>query len=207
MAGNRMGEQTREKILAAAREEFVNRGFEPAKMEDIAARAGVTKVMLYYHFNTKQNIFREIINMTVKEIKTEFSTRMKPSDFTNPEDFQNHLRQMLDYYRSHRQILRMILAEYLSPRSSAEESLGIFGDFFHMLFEQTSLDQTVDRDGLLTRVFFFNALPMILYSCLDDTFCQNFSIEADEAQRVFLDAFTRIFAQNLIPSGKGTAAT
>ena len=201
-----MGEKTREKILAAARDEFMNRGFELAKMEDIAARAGVTKVMLYYHFNTKQNIFREIITMTVDEIKTEFSTRMKPSDFSNPEDFQNHLRLMLDYYRSHRQVLRMILAEYLSPQSSAKESLGIFGDFFQMLFEQTGLDQTVDRDGLMTRVFFFNALPMILYSCLDDTFCQNFAIPADEAQKVFLDSFTRIFAQNLTPSGKGTAA-
>ncbi len=207
MAGNKMGEQTRQKILAAARDEFVSRGFELTKMEDIAARAGVTKVMLYYHFNTKQNIFHEIIHKTVEEIKTEFSARMKPTDFSNPEDFQNHLRLMLDYYRSHRQILRMIMAEYLSPQNTAKESLGFFSDFFQMLFEQTGLAQTGDRDRLLTRVFFFNALPMILYTCLDDTFCQNFNIPADEAQKVFLDTFTRTFGQNLNPSGNAPSAS
>ena len=52
MAGNRMGEQTRERIITAAAEEFIEKGFERAKMEEIAARAGVTKVMLYYHFNS-----------------------------------------------------------------------------------------------------------------------------------------------------------
>jgi hypothetical protein len=76
-----------------------------------------------------------------------------------------------------------------------------------MLFEQTGLAQTGDRDRLLTRVFFFNALPMILYTCLDDTFCQNFNIPADEAQKVFLDTFTRTFGQNLNPSGNAPSAS
>lgn len=40
-------DETKKRILNAAREVFTARGFEKSRMDDIAKKAGVTKVMLY----------------------------------------------------------------------------------------------------------------------------------------------------------------
>ena len=52
---------TRERLLAAAAAEFAARGFDGAKVDRIAARAGVNKAMLYYHFRSKAGLYGEIL--------------------------------------------------------------------------------------------------------------------------------------------------
>ncbi|SHJ18286.1 TetR/AcrR family transcriptional regulator [Propionispora hippei] len=49
-------EQRREDILEAAVTEFLAKGYEGASMEVIAARAGLTKGGLYYHYKSKDEI-------------------------------------------------------------------------------------------------------------------------------------------------------
>lgn len=51
------GEAKREAILDAALEEFAERGYACARMEDIARRAGVAKGTLYLHFGDKEGLF------------------------------------------------------------------------------------------------------------------------------------------------------
>ncbi len=206
MAGNRMGEQTREKILAAAEVEFIQKGFEKSRVEEIAARAGVTKVMLYYHFNTKQNIFNEIVKKTIDEIKTEFSANMKPEDRIDPEAFRDHLDDMLAYYRKKQEILRLILSEYIVHRIE-DESLSAFNEVFSLILNFSGKDPRSGQDDFLTRIFFFNALPMLLYSCLADSFCRDFNIAPEKAGQVFLNTFIRTFGQNVGTPDQSTGLT
>jgi AcrR family transcriptional regulator len=51
----------REAILAAALDEFSSRGFEAARLEDVAKRAGVAKGTIYLYFRDKENLFQELI--------------------------------------------------------------------------------------------------------------------------------------------------
>jgi len=51
----------REAILAAALEEFSTRGFAAARLEDVAARAGVGKGTIYLHFRDKEALFQELV--------------------------------------------------------------------------------------------------------------------------------------------------
>ena len=52
-------------IVAAALEVFGERGFAAARLEDIAARAGVSKAALYLYFPTKHDLFRAVVAETV----------------------------------------------------------------------------------------------------------------------------------------------
>lgn len=47
-------------ITAAALAVFAERGFAAARLEDIAARAGVSKAALYLYFETKTDLFRAV---------------------------------------------------------------------------------------------------------------------------------------------------
>lgn len=49
-----------DEIIGAALEEFADRGFAAAKLDDIARRAGISKGSLYLYFATKEDIFRAV---------------------------------------------------------------------------------------------------------------------------------------------------
>ncbi len=51
----------REKILNAATELFAMSGYHGTSMKDIARLAGVNKALLFYYFNSKENLHHEII--------------------------------------------------------------------------------------------------------------------------------------------------
>ncbi len=51
----------RQLLLEAALDEFFERGFSAARMEDIARRADLSKGTLYLYFDSKEDLFREII--------------------------------------------------------------------------------------------------------------------------------------------------
>ena len=52
-------------ILAAALDVFSEKGFAAARLDDIAARAGVSKGALYLYFETKQDLFRAVVRETI----------------------------------------------------------------------------------------------------------------------------------------------
>jgi AcrR family transcriptional regulator len=49
---------SRQRILAAATEEFATKGFGDARVDEIARRAGINKRMLYHYFGNKDDLFR-----------------------------------------------------------------------------------------------------------------------------------------------------
>jgi AcrR family transcriptional regulator len=51
----------REAILSAALDEFSSRGFEAARLDDVARRAGVAKGTIYLYFRDKESLFQELI--------------------------------------------------------------------------------------------------------------------------------------------------
>ncbi len=52
-------------IVAAALEVFAEKGFAAARLDDIAARAGVSKGALYLYFETKQDLFAAVVRDAV----------------------------------------------------------------------------------------------------------------------------------------------
>jgi AcrR family transcriptional regulator len=52
-------------IVEAARQEFVARGFGASKVEEIAARAGVSKGTVYLYFPTKEALFEAVMRANV----------------------------------------------------------------------------------------------------------------------------------------------
>src|SRR5438093_2707752 len=49
------------RIVAAAQEEFSRRGFDGARMDQIARRAAVNKQLLFYYFHSKRGLFTAVL--------------------------------------------------------------------------------------------------------------------------------------------------
>lgn len=53
-------QSTQQKILAASREIFMEKGMDGARMQDIADRAGINKALLHYYFRNKEKLFETV---------------------------------------------------------------------------------------------------------------------------------------------------
>ncbi|GET19755.1 TetR/AcrR family transcriptional regulator [Prolixibacter denitrificans] len=53
-------ESTEKKILNAARDVFIRKGMDGARMQEIADEAGINKSLLHYYFRSKQKLFEAI---------------------------------------------------------------------------------------------------------------------------------------------------
>ena len=57
------GDELREHILWAAKDVFLDEGFERASMDAIAARAETSKRTLYAHFENKENLYLAVVEL------------------------------------------------------------------------------------------------------------------------------------------------
>lgn len=54
--------QRREQILAAATHAFARSGFATTGLDDVAAQAGISRVILYRHFDSKTDMYRAVLD-------------------------------------------------------------------------------------------------------------------------------------------------
>jgi len=59
--------KTREKILKVATKLFARKGFDGARVDEIAQKAGVNKALIYYYFKSKEEILEEIMKVFLEE--------------------------------------------------------------------------------------------------------------------------------------------
>ena len=60
--------ERRDQLIAVAEQEFVERGYGLASMDDVADRAGVTKPVLYDHFGSKDGLLAAILGQAGEEL-------------------------------------------------------------------------------------------------------------------------------------------
>ncbi|MFL6840389.1 MAG: TetR/AcrR family transcriptional regulator [Bradyrhizobium sp.] len=62
---------TRRKLLTAARREFAQNGLAGARVDEIAARAGVNKQLVYHYFGDKDAIYLAVLEWVYEEIRAQ----------------------------------------------------------------------------------------------------------------------------------------
>ena len=65
-----------EEITAAALESFVERGYAATRLEDVAARAGISKGTLYLYFANKEELFKAVVREALVARLVEFQSQI-----------------------------------------------------------------------------------------------------------------------------------
>ncbi len=74
-----MVRDTRERVLAAALAEFAEQGYQGASIEDIAARAGLTKGAVYYYFSDKDDLAADLHAELWERLGRDANARFDPA--------------------------------------------------------------------------------------------------------------------------------
>lgn len=73
--------ETEKKILDAARVEFVAKGRAGARMQSVAASAGVNKALVHYYFRSKQKLYEAVL----QDILTKFWGTVREAVHAHPQ--------------------------------------------------------------------------------------------------------------------------
>ncbi|MFC5754760.1 TetR/AcrR family transcriptional regulator [Actinomadura rugatobispora] len=71
-------QETRRRILEAARDMFVADGYGATNLQDVAARAGVAIQTIYYVFGTKRNLLKVLVDVTIAGDDQPLATMERP---------------------------------------------------------------------------------------------------------------------------------
>src|SRR5437899_10385832 len=99
-----------DRILAAAAVEFAARGFGGARVDRIARRARVNKAMLYYHFHSKQGLYRTLL----RRVFTDAAARIRAigdAPGPAPPKIDGVIAAIADFIREHEFFAAIMLRE------------------------------------------------------------------------------------------------
>ncbi|GAB3625560.1 TetR family transcriptional regulator [Pandoraea terrae] len=114
-------ERTRQRILAAATEEFAERGLSGARVDSIARRADINERMLYYYYGNKDQLYTAVLeDVYLAFNRAEHALNL---DALAPLAAVSALAHFIwDYYAAHPELIRLINNENLHEARHMHES-------------------------------------------------------------------------------------
>ena len=148
----------RSAILAAARAEFSAKGLTGARVNEIAARAGVNKQLIYYYFGSKEDLYRAALEVVYTEIRTQ-ERSLKLGDMQPEEAMATLIGFSFDYLAEHPDFIGLLNHENAQGARHVRDSSAI-RDTNSPLIELIA--KTLAR-GIRARVFRRGIDPVELY--------------------------------------------
>lgn len=102
--------RNRERLVAAARGLFGEKGYAATGTEEIVATAGITRGALYYQFTDKSDLFRAVLEQALHEIGEETYRKTMARVEHDREDLEIGTQVMLDIF-SRPDIERIVLLD------------------------------------------------------------------------------------------------
>jgi AcrR family transcriptional regulator len=102
--------RTRARIVEAAKEVFEKHGFLEARVSDIAERAGLSHGAFYHHFESKEQVFREVAESLDDELAEPMDTViLAPGSTADPKErLFTALRRHLEHYADEAKIMAVV---------------------------------------------------------------------------------------------------
>jgi len=89
-------EDTRDKILSVANKLFSRFGFHKTSMDEIAKIARKAKGSLYYHFASKEDLFREVVSKEIENLESSLSKIVKSNEPSASKKLSKYLIKRME---------------------------------------------------------------------------------------------------------------
>lgn len=136
---------TKEKLMAAAKELFEKNGFAATTTRQISERAGVSEVTLFRHFETKRNLFEQTVHGCLHpySLKEYFENDAK---FDLEHDLKHVAYDMMETYQQNLPMLKMVFKDKMRDsmskthlRKHEHEAVGFLFEYFESMHNMGKL--------------------------------------------------------------------
>jgi TetR/AcrR family transcriptional regulator len=149
---------TRQKLLTAARREFAKSGLAGARVDEIAARAGVNKQLVYHYFGDKDALYLAVLEWVYEEIRAQ-KRKLNLEGLPPGQAIRKLIESSFDHLALHPDFIVLLNDENRSGARHVRASLRI-GDMHSPLVSMVS---KILKQGVREGTFRKGVDPVHLY--------------------------------------------
>lgn len=174
--------KTKRAIFDAAIKVFSISGYNGATMDEVAGVAGVAKGTLYYHFKSKEEIFKFIISEGMNVIREEIIE--ETSKETDPiEKLKVLCKVQLSLIYRHKDLFKVIMSQIWGQEDRQLELRAILQKYMETIsgFFKEAMDKKVIENNdpqLLAYAFFGSLTSMAVYELIHQD-CEDINVIAE----------------------------
>ena len=193
--------KTREKILKVATKLFARKGFDGARVDEIAKKAGVNKALIYYYFKSKKEILEEIMERFLEEsLRRKQKMLEGPEQMDKEELIQSSSERIFDLYKGNEDVLRIIITEELK---SEKKQWPLFQLLDMGLADGLKMARDVglgikNKDTIVRAAFYFGFVPIAFFTLLKDEWARYYKSDKNKDQKEFIDILKKTYIRYLI---------
>jgi TetR/AcrR family transcriptional regulator len=194
------GVGSKQAILGAALQSFARNGYDGASMPGIARIAGVAPALIHYHFDTKENLWRETVDYSLGYLRTEATAVLRATRSLAPLDRLRALLQVFAEFAARcPDHFSMMVAE---ARADSDRFAWLHKNYTGLLFDETVAILEDARDSGAIRDVALNELTVVLIGGILVQFtiypspAQNG--QADQASRRFVDFLFELLTRGVL---------
>ncbi|HOH13929.1 MAG TPA: TetR/AcrR family transcriptional regulator [Bacteroidales bacterium] len=166
------------KIIEAAKQVFLEKGLENAKMRDIADTAGISRTALNYYYRTKENLFYKIIEEILEGIIPHFESLLSKDTLSFQERLLGIIDVYADFLSRNNAVPRFVMMEmqrhpqtlfdFINTNQKVKEYLQLI----HAMLDREAEEKSIKQLPMEELVTLFYGLLFVPY--LVDPFIQEF---------------------------------
>jgi len=96
------------RIIAAAREEFSRRGFDGARVDQIARKAGVNKQLVFYYFHSKRGLFNAVLARGASQLEQALAALPVAAEPHPLDRIRTALATQFDFLAEHPELVALL---------------------------------------------------------------------------------------------------
>lgn len=191
--GAKRKEESRRRLLAAARKLFVARGYHATRPQDISKAAGLGHGTFYLHFKDKRDCFLAFVEEARAEVDAAVIARAATAK-TLSEMVEAVLRTIYDYAEDHPGVIATAMSDegVIASGGGAEDTL-----LERWGVEWGALLQQQAKDGLVARDFDFAILGHAIVGAIHQA--SNYSFRHGRSRAALVKALTQFIVRALSP--------
>ncbi|WP_331446322.1 TetR/AcrR family transcriptional regulator [Natranaerobius thermophilus] len=200
----------KEKILQTTEHLFAEKGYDGTKVDEIAHRAQVNKALIYYYYDNKHGLLKELVIRHVQETLEFKETLLEEIDNYSEEEIKKISQRLFNFLKQKSKILSILTIETLKSGSQDHNIFRIL----HPIYEKTLKDleekgyKIDNHTEQILNLFFFGTIPVTLFIALKEKWSEFYGIDSDETEKIFqakIDEFHINFYQALINDKTNTS--
>lgn len=161
-------DQSKDRILKTAIKEFVEKGFDGARVDSIAAKAKVNKQLIYYYFKSKDLLFIEVLKDAYARLRSK-EKEINLEKLCAYDALIELVKINWDYYTKSPELIFLLASENLMKARHLVEHKQEFieinkswGNITKKIIERGKIDKSI-KDGIDPMQFNISVAALVIF--------------------------------------------
>lgn len=183
--------ESKDRILHAAEQVFARKGYDGARVDEIARKAEVNKALIYYYFKSKEEILHALIHHTINDFLSDLESPevFLEKSLSSLSSMKDLFLRLLKLVEERRDLFTIVMMELLKDTKNRTLILSHLIKEIHGMvgpFRKYGIKEITEQH--LVTEFFTGLIPVFMFVLLKEPW-QKLSGTKDEAMRqMFLNA-------------------